>query len=415
MASKTYNAIYKRFTGQDWDIVHFQTNAGQVQQTSSKVFLNPTVNTINGKTFGSMSNNTWTASSITLTGSDIKVSVSDTSTIETALANRAIKFSESSSGDAHSYIVNENGIITLNSAENDGVDPLYGYNNKISIGVDEIELGRYSGRDDKLFSLVINDQGVLVNGQEVMVVTDVSANATFDDTTANKVPTKGAVAAYVTSKIESANLASTSYVDTKISNLINGAPETLDTLKEVADALATNDDVVNALEAAVGSKVSIGSVNSTNTSFGRVSNSNGEIVITSAESESISGDVTNKFVAISTTEIALLSRSGTGVEHGLRINDDGVYVDDHFVLTDADVSTTFKTNGTDIPNETAIYNYLTSNYYNKNHINTNYVSNTTLTQKLAEKATIYFSEDNASGIPTNAAPGDFWIATTGTV
>lgn len=44
------------------------------------------------------------------------------------------------------------------------------------------------------------------------------------------------------------------YTDDKIANLINGAPSTLDTLKEIADALEANDDVVEALNDAIGSK-----------------------------------------------------------------------------------------------------------------------------------------------------------------
>ena len=46
-----------------------------------------------------------------------------------------------------------------------------------------------------------------------------------------------------------------SYTDTKISALINGAPTTLDTLKEIADAMAENDEVVEALNTAIGTKV----------------------------------------------------------------------------------------------------------------------------------------------------------------
>lgn len=46
----------------------------------------------------------------------------------------------------------------------------------------------------------------------------------------------------------------TTYMDTKISELINGAPTTLDTLGEIADAMATNQTVVEALDAAIGSK-----------------------------------------------------------------------------------------------------------------------------------------------------------------
>lgn len=44
------------------------------------------------------------------------------------------------------------------------------------------------------------------------------------------------------------------YTDNKIAELIDGAPETLDTLKEVADALAENETVVEALNAAIGTK-----------------------------------------------------------------------------------------------------------------------------------------------------------------
>ncbi len=50
-------------------------------------------------------------------------------------------------------------------------------------------------------------------------------------------------------------IATTAFVKTLISNLINGAPETLDTLKEIADALGKNDDVIKALNAAIGNKV----------------------------------------------------------------------------------------------------------------------------------------------------------------
>lgn len=46
----------------------------------------------------------------------------------------------------------------------------------------------------------------------------------------------------------------TGYTDLRIAELINGAPETLDTLKEVADAMAENETVVEALNAAMGTK-----------------------------------------------------------------------------------------------------------------------------------------------------------------
>lgn len=45
-----------------------------------------------------------------------------------------------------------------------------------------------------------------------------------------------------------------SYTDTKIADLINSAPTTLDTLGEIAAAMADNDNVVAALEASIGNK-----------------------------------------------------------------------------------------------------------------------------------------------------------------
>lgn len=47
----------------------------------------------------------------------------------------------------------------------------------------------------------------------------------------------------------------TGYTDTKIGELINGAPETLDTIKEIADAILENETIVEALNEAVGKKL----------------------------------------------------------------------------------------------------------------------------------------------------------------
>lgn len=44
------------------------------------------------------------------------------------------------------------------------------------------------------------------------------------------------------------------YTDQKIADLINGAPTTLDTLKEIADAMEKNQDVVKALDKSIGAK-----------------------------------------------------------------------------------------------------------------------------------------------------------------
>lgn len=47
---------------------------------------------------------------------------------------------------------------------------------------------------------------------------------------------------------------STGYTDKKIADLIGGAPETLDTIEELATAIKENEDVVKALDAAIGKK-----------------------------------------------------------------------------------------------------------------------------------------------------------------
>ena len=61
--------------------------------------------------------------------------------------------------------------------------------------------------------------------------------------------------------IDEALYQSNCYTDTQIAELINGAPETLDTLKEVADAIEENDTIVEALDAAIGTKANQNELN----------------------------------------------------------------------------------------------------------------------------------------------------------
>ena len=55
---------------------------------------------------------------------------------------------------------------------------------------------------------------------------------------------------------ENAISESKTYTDNKVAELVNGAPETLDTLDELAAALDDNKDIVEVLNSAIGSKVS---------------------------------------------------------------------------------------------------------------------------------------------------------------
>ena len=89
--------------------------------------------------------------------------------------------------------------------------------------------------DGKLY---IGDKGI--SGTGGLTIDD-----TLSDTSENPVQNKVVNAALSDAK---------SYTDTKIADLINGAPTTLDTLGEIAAAMSDNQSVVEALNSAIGSK-----------------------------------------------------------------------------------------------------------------------------------------------------------------
>lgn len=55
-------------------------------------------------------------------------------------------------------------------------------------------------------------------------------------------------------------IATTAFVKSVVNALINGAPETLDTLKEIADAIGANETIVEALNTAIGTKANVADV-----------------------------------------------------------------------------------------------------------------------------------------------------------
>jgi hypothetical protein len=57
-----------------------------------------------------------------------------------------------------------------------------------------------------------------------------------------------------------AGYATGGYVDQKVADLVNSAPETLDTLGEVAKAIKDNESVVDALNSAIGNKADKSSI-----------------------------------------------------------------------------------------------------------------------------------------------------------
>lgn len=84
------NFTMYRYAGETtgWVELHPKTNADQVNQTETRVFLHPTTNKINGKAFGSIVSNVWTPSAITLYGTDITLTnAQGSSTITSAIAD----------------------------------------------------------------------------------------------------------------------------------------------------------------------------------------------------------------------------------------------------------------------------------------------------------------------------------------
>ena len=58
--------------------------------------------------------------------------------------------------------------------------------------------------------------------------------------------------------------ATTGYVDEKVADLIDSAPETLNTLGELAQAIKDNESIVDALNSAIGNKANLSDLNTTN-------------------------------------------------------------------------------------------------------------------------------------------------------
>lgn len=88
------------------------------------------------------------------------------------------------------------------------------------------------------------------------VLTDLMAKTTADNVYLDDTTT---VAAKIAEMVAAINLRAkstdvTSEISAAIDDLIGGAPETYNTLKEVADYIAAHEDVVTALNAAIGNK-----------------------------------------------------------------------------------------------------------------------------------------------------------------
>jgi hypothetical protein len=127
--------------------------------------------------------------------------------------------------------------------------------------------------------------------------------------------------------------ATKSYVDTAVSNLINSAPELLDTLNELAEAIGDDEDFIGTVTASIGEKVAkAGDSMSGNLDFGGTSK------VTSLAAPTSNGDAANKLYV--DTEISDLDTAAQGYADDAETN----------AIAHADALTT-----TDIAEGTSLY------------------------------------------------------------
>ncbi len=111
---------------------------------------------------------------------------------------------------------------------------------------------------DTTYEAAGTDLGLVKSGGDVTIANGVITvnDDSHNHTIANVDGLETALAGKETSGAAASALADAkSYTDGKISDLINSAPTTLDTLGEIATAMSENAAVVEALEAAIGNKV----------------------------------------------------------------------------------------------------------------------------------------------------------------
>lgn len=140
---------------------------------------------------------------------------------------------------------------------------------------------------------IINDFGNLLNDSLDNMYTSEQVNGLLNDklnTNAINDTLASSTTIYSSSKVENlinetnSNINNTlseskTYTDTKVSNLVGSAPETLNTLEEVAKAIEENEDVVSALNSAIGNKANQSDLNSLETEINELKNNATKVTI----------------------------------------------------------------------------------------------------------------------------------------
>ena len=102
---------------------------------------------------------------------------------------------------------------------------------------------------------------VTIDGSENKTLTVTISDDSHNHVISNVDGLQSALDAKATkTEVETATATAKSYTDTKVANLVNSAPETLDTLGELATALQENEEVTTALNKAIGDKANASEV-----------------------------------------------------------------------------------------------------------------------------------------------------------
>ena len=199
----TRSATYKIYNGTDWDTYYFATSAAQVGESSTLKFLRPATHTVNGKSFL----NGTTHQGITLYSTDIKRSSSDGTTIDDILTTIGNQIASIGSD----YVSKNGGTVASLSVSTTFEATSVKTNSIQSIG---------AGTSGAMLAFTPDNTKI--------TYTSNAANAGIAD---YEIATKKDIA-----------------------DLVNSAPEALNTLGELATALNNHEDAYDALLETVGGK-----------------------------------------------------------------------------------------------------------------------------------------------------------------
>lgn len=130
-------------------------------------------------------------------------------------------------------------------------DPIFSAS--VAAGIKYSDISNWNSKTSNIGTIT----GIKMNGvsKGVSGVVDLGTVITSHQDISGKLDATTAASTYATkTEVSTAKSEANNYTDTKIANLINGAPTTLDTLDEIAAALKDNADIVDVLNQSIGSK-----------------------------------------------------------------------------------------------------------------------------------------------------------------